>query len=407
MFTLYNLISILCAMVVPLLIIGPFLPDLIISVLSIIFLIYIYISEKKKIFQNNFFYFFLAFWLFCIISSLLSDNILFSLKSSFFYIRIAIFALLISYLIDQNKKILDYFYFTFFLTFSLLIIDGYLQYFTTKNLLGYNSLGSQNYRFRISSLFGDEYILGSYIVRLLPLYIALFFVRIKKFKHENYIFFFQLILLSVLIFLSGERASFILYIVGSFFMLLMVNKFFFYRLCILLISLILITSIIFKDVAYRNRYLISPFDHIDKSVEKFFFSPIHDSLIKTAWNIFLHNKVFGTGPKTFRIECKNEKYVTAVSSCQTHPHNFYAQLLAETGVVGFSFLAALLIYLVFISIKYLYIRIKKKKLIYTNYQICLFAGLLITVWPITTNGNFFTNNLMILYGLQMGFFKKN
>ena len=105
----FNTISILCACLIPLLVAGPFLPDLIISSLSIWFLYYTLKNKIYYIYKNIYFYFFISFWLVCILSSLLSDNFLFSLKASFFYIRIGIFSLLIFYLIDQNKKNLDYF----------------------------------------------------------------------------------------------------------------------------------------------------------------------------------------------------------------------------------------------------------------------------------------------------------
>ena len=40
----------------------------------------------------------------------------------------------------------------------------------------------------------------------------------------------------------------------------------------------------------------------------------------------------------------------------------------------------------------------------TDYQVCLLSGILITVWPLTTNGNFFNNWLMIAYSLPVGFY---
>ena len=112
-----KIISIFCACLVPLLVTGPFLPDLLLTILSLWFLYYLLRKKIYNIFRNSYFYVFIGFWLVCILSSLLSDEILFSLKSSFFYIRIAIFALLISYLIDLNKKILDYFYHALLITF--------------------------------------------------------------------------------------------------------------------------------------------------------------------------------------------------------------------------------------------------------------------------------------------------
>ena len=82
--------------------------------------------------------------------------------------------------------------------------------------------------------------------------------------------------------------------------------------------------------------------------------------------------------------------------------NFYLQLLAETGIVGFLFLFSVLIYVSYTAIRQLKSIIFKRKRPLTDYQVCLLAGILITVWPLTTNGNFFNNWLMIAYSLPAG-----
>ena len=46
----------------------------------------------------------------------------------------------------------------------------------------------------------------------------------------------------------------------------------------------------------------------------------------------------------------------------------------------------------------------RKNNLISDYNICLLAGVLITVWPFSPNGNFFNNHLMIFYSLTFGFF---
>ena len=135
------------------------------------------------------------------------------------------------------------------------------------------------------------------------------------------------------------------------------------------------------------------------------FTPTHDSHIRTAFKMFKDKPILGHGPKMFRIKCSDKKYSTGIKSCNTHPHNFYVQLLAETGILGFSFLFAAFSYVIFCFIKQLKsIYYKEKRRYLSDYQVCLLAGILISVWPFSPNGNFFTNWLAIVYSLPIGFY---
>ncbi len=142
---------------------------------------------------------------------------------------------------------------------------------------------------------------------------------------------------------------------------------------------------------------------INKEVQ-YIFTPAHDSFIRTAYHMFLDKPIFGHGPKMFRVICKKEKYATGASPCMTHPHNFYVQLLAETGIVGFLFLFSALMYVIYCSLRQFKTIIFKEQRYLNDYQVCLLACLLITVWPLSPNGNFFNNWLMICYSLPVGFY---
>ena len=157
----------------------------------------------------------------------------------------------------------------------------------------------------------------------------------------------------------------------------------------------------FKDPA-KNMGLIKQQD--ETNLEPIIFSPAHDSLIRTAYNMFKDQPIFGHGPRMFRVICKDKKYATGISPCMTHPHNFYVQLLAETGLIGFLFLFSVFAYVLFVSLIQIKSIIFKQKRYLTDYQVCLLAGILVTVWPLTPNGNFFNNWLMIAYSLPVGFY---
>jgi len=407
-YTPYKYLCLLCASIVPLLVTGPFLPDLLVSLTSLWFIYYTVKNKLYYIYQNKFFYIFIGFCIVCITSSLLSDDILLSFESSLFYFRIGIFALLISYLIEKNENILNYFYYFFIITFSVLVIDGYYQFINGVNFFGQKLqfIGSTP---RVSSLFGDETVMDSYLARLFPLLFALFIRRKNKTKFEVCFIAFLFICIDILIYLGGSRTSFMFLNLSTVFIILFIDNFKKFRIITFIISLALITILTLNDNRLLNRYVKFTAQQIgltETSNKKYIFSQEHDSHIRTAYNMFLDQPILGVGPKLFRVKCNEKKYQEGIAPCTTHPHNFYVQLLSETGVIGFSFLFGTLIYFIYQIVKFIKYKYINKKIIFSDYQICLLSCLLIIIWPFSPNGNFFNNLLMIFYSLSLGFFSK-
>ena len=187
-----------------LLITGPFLPDLGISIIGILFLYTCFKNKNFFYFNNIYFKIFSLFCLYIILNSILNNFSFNSLKIAFFYFRFGLFAIAIWFILKIDKNVLNKFYNILILSIIFLVIDGYIQYFIGKNIFGNIAITN-----RISSFFGDELILGSYLSRIFPILFAIFILNYSAIKKKTLIAFFLLYtLVAILIFLSGERASF-------------------------------------------------------------------------------------------------------------------------------------------------------------------------------------------------------
>ena len=63
---------------------------------------------------------------------------------------------------------------------------------------------------------------------------------------------------------------------------------------------------------------------------------VYHAIYKSSWTLFNEFPVFGLGPDGFRLYCGDFFVNQSIRSCDNHSHNYFLQLLVETGVVGTS-----------------------------------------------------------------------
>ena len=191
-----------------LLLVGPLISEVYLILLIIFSSYYIYNDKKFDFYLNKFVIFLILFYISTLVSTLVNFYNYDYAKSGIMYFRIPLFSIAIWYALTKyklfSKKIINL-YIIFLL---IIIIDSFLQFSIGKNILGYQVIKN-----RISSFFGDELILGSFLLRILPIFLILIIMDNKFFnKKLNIIYSLIVSLICVTIYLTGERSSFFLLI---------------------------------------------------------------------------------------------------------------------------------------------------------------------------------------------------
>jgi len=317
-----------------LLITGPFLPDLIYAISSVYFLIFFYFNRKRVtnlfFFEKKIFFFLIFFYLLLLSSSIFSDYYLNSLKNSFFYLRYYLFSFILFFLLIDNKFFFKNYSYFFFLILILLFIDSSYQKIFHYNIFGQAQITND----RISSFFGKNLILGSYTLKLLPIFLTC--LALSKIKKKLFFSISATFISGYLILLSGERVAATLYMLFLL-LLLFVNSYRKY-IVFIIIFIILFSVFFFQKIPQLQRLFKGTYEQLfieknnpDKKIS--IFSERHEDHYLTAYYIFKDNMFIGSGPNTFRYHCDNPKYAEKVQEKIIKRNTIIA---AEDGFISFA-----------------------------------------------------------------------
>ena len=132
---------------------------------------------------------------------------------------------------------------------------------------------------------------------------------------------------------------------------------------------------------------------------------------KSFYETWKLNKYTGGGIKSFRYYChvrdnidKNSKFI-----CNMHPHNYYLEILTETGLIGFTIISILFIYILYLGFYKKYFSHSKSR---ENYLITPFLFLFfIEIFPIKSTGSFFTTGnasyIFLILAILVGLIRKD
>ena len=373
---------------------GPAIPDILITLSSLIFL-YEYHKTifTKKFFSEKVVLAFLSFWIYFVLNSLLNDIEYIGKSIVFvrFFFLIFIFQLCLT---DINKNKLLIKYWIYFLIFVLIItllqrVDANYE----------NIFGIRGNSHRLTLILHDKLAIGNYLIKIFPFMLVYFFVYEKK-------YFFCSILSIVFVFtvlISGERAASIILVVYLIMLMSLIKlRFALSTVLILILFIFFATNVdlsIYKESATNYRldrfYFIL---EIIKQPSLYLESP-WGQLNFAGLHLFKNNYLFGIGPNSFEYVCNSILKINFDIVCSTHPHNYLIELLSSIGILG-AFLFLLLAFLI----------VKKGIELNSNQkfmQQCFLIQIIAIFWPLVPTMSILNNwNLSIaFFGLSLIFFR--
>ena len=310
------------------------------------------------------------------------------------YLRYLALYLIIRFLIEREILNFKYFFISCFLFSIFVSFDIFYQLTFGKDIFGFEASGR-----KLSGPFGDELIAGSYLQRfsLFSFFLFPIFFNIETKKFIKFLIPLLFIVFFSAIVISGNRMPLILFVLGISALLVFQKETRKYMpIFIIVFSLAFI--LIFKLNSTVRHNFINFYKQIDgiaktsilNKTEEINLHSNYSKEFSTFYDTWLMNKYIGGGIKSFRYYCharpnidKNSKFI-----CNMHPHNYYLEILTETGIFGFLIIASIFLIIFYISFFKKYFTNSKLK---HSHIITPFMFLFLTeVFPIKSTGSFFT-----------------
>tara|TARA_B100000029_G_scaffold513672_1_gene613965 strand:- start:17412 stop:18770 length:1359 start_codon:yes stop_codon:yes gene_type:complete len=402
------------------------------------------LAFSLKIFSNEntrILYIILCFFILIFISTLL-DVLEDPSNEHFFkslsYFRYFLLFLVTSAMIRTEKLNFKYFLISCSLCTLFLSLDIIYQFINGSDLFGFEAYEKSKYH--LAGFLKDEYMAGGYIQKFFIFTLVLFPFISKKFEEKKY---FISVFLTVIFFMgilySGNRMPLVIFILSIFLIIIFIKD-----LRIPLIIGSIFCSLIFYNsfknydnlknyylsfydngrlvIDYVKKYSFKKYPELENKKDIYFageaikdkslaskyesipFASGHHVIYLTAIDLWADDPIIGNGIKSFRIKCLTKLYLPN-RVCEGHPHNYYLELLNDTGIVGL--LIFLLIVFLLLKSKLFHLKKydKKEKLLI----ICIFIIIFCELFPLRSTGSFFTTQnsayIFFILGILDGFKK--
>ena len=402
--------------------------NMIININIILIILSTILIFRKNLFQLKFFLIdklILSFFTLIIISGIINDYYFYTEKlewlgyfsttlKSILFLKYLFLYLCLRFLFENDFLNLKLFFIGCLISSLFVCFDLFYQLYFGKDIFGFPKPGVGR---KLGGPFGDELIAGSFIQRfsIFSFFLIPIFYKKELNKYLKYVISFLFLIFFIGITISGNRMPLILFLFTICLVILFQKETRKYLLSFVMsFSLIFIVIItLSKDIRDNFGVFRVEITNIIKSIGKDGISENSPHYLKEfasfyeTWKI---NKYLGGGIKNFRYYCHVRENIPKDSKfiCNMHPHNYYLEILTETGLMGL-LISGTLFFLI------LYTTLVKKYFLRSplnnNNMIIPFIFLFIAeVFPLKSTGSFFTTGnatyLFLLIGILLALTRK-
>lgn len=316
-----------------------------------------------------------AFWIWCMIASAMSHDPVYAIGETLAWFRFPLFAMATTFWLARDKRLL----------YAMLVSTGIALILMCGILTAEILIVGQQHG-RLSWPYGD-FVPGNYVAKVgLPVFTCLVAIAVSlngRLARMAAIIALITMLISVM---TGERINFLIRACAGMLAGLLWKPKFSKYLILIFLEIFAVVLVLKTDAEMAKRYkdeFIAGAFHFETS------GWLH--AINGGWIIAKDNLLFGIGTGHFRNLSPLLLEGVPYTLVQPHPHNYYIQLLCETGIVGF---ILGVIFLWSIVWKNFRDSLKNRDNVFVATAWVISFGLF---WPIATTADFFGqwNNIFL------------
>lgn len=328
-----------------------------------------------------------AFWVWCMVASAMSHDPTYAIGETLVWFRFPLFAMATAFWLARDKRLL----------YAMLVSTGIGLVIMCGILTAEIAIiGSQNGR--LSWPYGDL-VPGNYVAKVgLPVFTLMVATAVSLKGRLSWIAALIALITLLISVMTGERINFLIRACAGMLAGLVWKPNFTKYVTLVIIEILAVVLVVTVDADMAKRYtdeFIAGAFHFETS------GWLH--AINGGWIIAKNNLLFGIGTGHFRNLSPILLEGVPYTLIQPHPHNYYIQILCETGVIGFILGVTFLWSIIWTNFRDSF---KNRDNVFVATAWVISFGLF---WPIATSADFFGqwNNIFLWSAVALALSGRN